>query len=263
MEKRDELRERFENMLIDISQAGCKTWSDYAIQLMHSAYQLDRSEWVSVEDGLPIENEFVLSYAADIDMICRDQYRYFESLNKLSFAYKRVTHLDAITTKTIITMKVKINKETGFGEVENPFYLIEHHPDTDYEEEQNERYAQFAKNNSLPVISQSGEILTEGTWECEKTTTDDWRVAGWNVIDVYRVILPTQPDVKETVNIQDAAINEVERLPNIHKLLPENAFIHGSIFGANWHKQQVLAEIEKCNRGDQNMIRLIKVIKEM
>lgn len=35
------------------------------------------------------------------------------------------------------------------------------------------------------------------------------------------------------------------------------------IAGANWHKQQVLEEIEKCNRGDQNMIRLIKVIKEM
>lgn len=43
---------------------------------------------------------------------------------------------------------------------------------------------------------------------------------------------PPSPDA------QDEAINRVESMPNIHKLLPENAYILGFIDGAQWQSKQ-------------------------
>lgn len=49
-------------------------------------------EWISVETELPEIGQWVLTYVPSIDMICRDQYRHFEGINKNDFVYKGVSH---------------------------------------------------------------------------------------------------------------------------------------------------------------------------
>lgn len=101
-------------------------------------------------------------------------------------------------------MKVTINKETGLGRPEH------------------------SRENYLPVISQSGEILTEGAWECEKVwqgsdNHKDWEItndedSAYDFLyfrEVYRVVLPTQTDVKETVE-EMPIVNAVRTLVEDH-----------------------------------------------
>lgn len=168
------------------------------------------------------------------------------------------------------TMKVTINKETGLGNPSNPFsYNSE--VENAIKNGVYSAYESFAKDNPpLPVISQSNEILTEGEFEVEKVwqwfnNHNNWEdfemdsryYESYPTREIYKV-LPTQPDVKETVEL--AAKEYSIARGRFSESTPDGL---GFIAGANWHKQQVLEEIEKCNRGDQNMIRLIKVIKEM
>ena len=49
-------------------------------------------QWVKVTDRLPEIGQMILVYVPSIDMICRDQYRHFEGINKNSFVYRGVTH---------------------------------------------------------------------------------------------------------------------------------------------------------------------------
>lgn len=173
-------------------------------------------------------------------------------------------------------MKVTINKETGLGRPEH------------------------SRENYLPVISQSGEILTEGAWECEKVwqwkhpfdrqikdwkdeenidecTTHEYSVShGYETREVYRVVLPTQPDVKEVVRTKEEIAKEIlysqvtngkhkESIVRGAKLIQEYADQQVSAY-----KQQVLTEIEKeyncqyeCRSAIRALTALIKVIKEM
>lgn len=187
-------------------------------------------------------------------------------------------------------MKVTINKETGLGRPEH------------------------SRENYLPVISQSGEILTDGTWECEKVwQLYEYKTGGsgpfwldiekdeyglyksfedfksfhenhrWGKMDartVYRVLLPTQPDVKEVVKTKEEIAKEIakeilysqvtngkhkESIVRGAKLIQEYADRQVSAY-----KQQVLTEIEKeyntqyeCRSAIRALTALIKVIKEL
>lgn len=146
-------------------------------------------------------------------------------------------------------MKVTINKETGLGRPEH------------------------SRENYLPVISQSGEILTEGTWECEKVyqlrvVDGEWfdfngKEKPFNYTrQVYRVVLPTQPDVKETV--ENAATLYNDNLDRINKY--DSCTDIDFKEGANWHKQQVWSAMQKVRSNEKGLISLadlIKVIEEI
>lgn len=230
-------------------------------------------------------------------------------------------------------MKVTINKETGLGEVENPFAKqrqIEYEPPI---YTINEDWCNFDNTHpQLPVISQSGEILAEGTWGCEKVwqfrnanfndtyhkdkywldmsyrsksgsfdTVDEFKrychEEGYNYRQIYRVVLPTQPDVKETVSNLDIGeprslgiANGIDPCPFCGAKEGEGVILgqRNHLFmitctncgvqtqddrkdkvQSHWNrrspdsisKQQVLAEIEKYNQG--SLTDLIKVVKEM
>ena len=64
---------------------------DYADLIKDLEKQLTL-QWVKVTDRLPEIGQMILVYVPSIDMICRDQYRHFEGINKNSFVYKGVTH---------------------------------------------------------------------------------------------------------------------------------------------------------------------------
>lgn len=151
-------------------------------------------------------------------------------------------------------MKVTINKETGLGRPEH------------------------SRENYLPVISQSGEILTEGAWECEKVwqfynepgkywtdcseRASELYCSGKQTRQVYRVVLPTQPDVKETV--ENAATLYNDNLDRINKY--DSCTDIDFKEGANWHKQQVWSAMQKVRSNEKGLISLadlIKVIEEI
>lgn len=168
-------------------------------------------------------------------------------------------------------MKVKINKETGLGE-----YVESEYP---YAWQSSLRKEIVKDNPPLPVIFQSGEILTEGTFECEKVWQWYYKsqiVDGgiWSDVDldctpnhktdtreVYRVVLPTQPDVKETVTL--AAIELFERGSYKNDQQLKSTYVIGAEFGANWHKQQVIEVINKWWDKDTTYDELIKVINDI
>ena len=59
------------------------------LDLLFKEYTLP---WIKVADRLPEIGQMILVYVPSIDMICRDQYRHFEGINKNSFVYKGVSH---------------------------------------------------------------------------------------------------------------------------------------------------------------------------
>lgn len=166
-------------------------------------------------------------------------------------------------------MKVIINKETGLGE-----YVESEYP---YAWQSSLRKEIVKDNPPLPVISQSGEILTEGTFECEKVWQCYYKsqiVDGgiWSDVDVdctpnpkadtrevYRVVLPTPPDVKETV---ESIANDYMMATKL-EYDGENDYIMGFMACHNWHKQQVIKTIDKWWDKDTTCDELIKAINDI
>jgi len=82
---------------IDEVLKGCEHDGSYipvndVIRCMQEYARQFTPKWIKVTDRLPEIGQMILVYVSSIDMICRDQYRHFEGINKNSFVYKGVTH---------------------------------------------------------------------------------------------------------------------------------------------------------------------------
>lgn len=87
-----ELRERFEKIYAEVLTKEPSLINGF-MEAMHSAYQLDRSEWVSVEDRLPETESVILVYTISEYI----QTAYLEASSRLwvgigNYRQPKVTH---------------------------------------------------------------------------------------------------------------------------------------------------------------------------
>lgn len=96
--ERAEQNETHDEMIFEGRIDQIQECIDLVIQHQEYATQ-EKQGWVKTSERLPEVGQFVLTYSPDFDMVSRDQYRYFEQLDKNDFCYKGVTHWQELPQK--------------------------------------------------------------------------------------------------------------------------------------------------------------------